>query len=242
MDAEGAWAPEGKRLSDASTAHADEAEFWEDWRDYFWSAVLSPLWTAFGALIAYAAARNAAGVDDWFGALLVGGLLIVGGGILTAGLSMPLWLGWDLGAVVVRCSREGITIKGDVHPWNTVRLLRLGYEYTEVGAANDLEGPGSIKKCHLEVCTDRETLRVTGEVWRNRAHELAEVVGRLAPEVPVEWASGLAFRPKGPPRAVRPSPKRVRGEAVALVGVSLVLSVLVCAAVSHWAPGMVTLG
>ncbi|WP_171108009.1 MULTISPECIES: hypothetical protein [Streptomyces] len=242
MDAEGVWAPEGERLPDEPRAHADEAEFWEDWRDYFWPVVLSPLSTAFGALITYAVVRNAAQVGDWYAALLMGSLLIVGGGILTVGLWMPLHLGWGLGAVVVHCSREGITIKGDIHPWNTVRVLRLGYEDIEVGAANDLEGPGSIKKCHLEVCTETDTLRVTGEVWRSRAHELAEVVERFAPEVRVEWVSGLTFRPKGPSRAARPSRKRVRGEAVALVGVSLVLSVLTCAAVSHWAPEMVTFG
>lgn len=233
---------EDERSPGSPGTHTDEVEFWEDWRDHLWQAALSPLWTAFGALTTFAVVRNAGSVDDWYSTMLSGFLLVLGGGALTVGVSMPLLLGWGLGTVVVRCSAEGITVHGRVHPWSTVRALRLGYEVSELGAANDLEGPASVKRYHLEVRTDEEGIRVPGELWRSRGRELAEAVRRFAPGVRVEWVSGRPSPPRAPVRVERPSRVRVRGEAVAMVGLSLALSVLVCAVVAHGAPGWITLG
>ncbi|MFB8776681.1 hypothetical protein [Streptomyces broussonetiae] len=233
---------EGERAPDSPGTHTDEVEFWEDWRDHLGQAALSPLWTASGALMTFAVVRNAGSADDWYTTMLLGFLLIVGGGALTAGVSVPLLIGWALGTVVVRCSAEGIAVHGRLHSWSTVRALRLGYEVSELGAADDLEGPASLKRYHLEVRTDEEGLRVPGELWRTRGRELLSAVRRFAPGVLVEWASGHPSPPRVPARVARPSRARLRGEAVAMVGLSLALSVLLCAAVAHWAPGWVTLG
>ncbi|WP_175412729.1 hypothetical protein [Streptomyces sp. TRM64462] len=106
----------------------DVTEFWDDWRDHAWRVVTAPPVAAFGAVLLLVVARNAGRVDDVYGALLLCGLLIAAGGMLTFGVLTPLLLGWDLDAVLVRCSPEGITVKGVTHPWSTVRALSLGYE------------------------------------------------------------------------------------------------------------------
>ncbi|MEU3446342.1 hypothetical protein AB0H29_03790 [Streptomyces thermolilacinus] len=240
MDSEDARHSEGSSADDTSRGLAADGVFWEDWRDQRWLAATPPT-TAFGSLLLLGVLRNIDGLD-WYGALLALALVLVAGGSLTVGLVMPLVLGRDMGRTVVRCSPEGITAEGVTHPWSEVRGLALRYERAEHGPVTDPEGRATSGRYHLDVVTGTDTRRLTAAFLRHRAHDVAELAGRFAPGVPVEWEGRYGFVPKGPPRSRQPSRSRVRAETVALVGASVAFSYLTCQAVLRYAPDLVTYG
>ncbi|MBB1245346.1 hypothetical protein GL263_17480 [Streptomyces durbertensis] len=202
----------------------EPVHFLEHWRDVTGRLAAAAAIGTLGSLLLFALWRNADRVDDLYMLFLWALLYLAAGAMLTIGFLPPLMTRWT---VLVDCSPQGVSHGGVTHPWATVRSLRLGAE----------RGRRTSTRYQLEVRLDERTVRVRSVRWRDRAHELAEAVQRFAPGTPVELDPDSVFGPGGDPRAGRTS----RAATAALVAATVLLWVLVCAAVLRWAPGLVTL-